>query len=134
MADRNGNNNISSGAMKDSIRKEQLALEANYEKLSTENDDDQNIVSWEKMQRAKQMMDLRMHASKLNKKMYEAQVREPEKSLLRLSQDQSVGLTREGGVCCKVHKGLAIEYHILGKFEVASMTNREHSDYRELLP
>ena len=75
-----------------------------------------------------------MEATKLNHKMHEACVREPDRALLRLSQDQSVGLTKEGGVCCRVHKGLAIEYHILGKFETASMANREHSNYRDLLP
>eukprot|EP00980_Cylindrotheca_fusiformis_P012276 scaffold3001_cov122-Cylindrotheca_fusiformis.AAC.1 len=79
-------------------------------------------------------MDLRMKANKLAQQMSEAAVKEPERRLLRLSQDQSVGLTKEGGVCCKVEKGLAIEYHILGKFEIASMENREHTDYRELLP
>ena len=122
------------GSMKDSLRKKIHELEAQYENLQTENDNDKNLMSWEMMKRGKQMMDLRMQAGKLNQQMYEAQVQEPDKSFLRLSQDQTVGLTREGGVCCKVNKGLAIEYHILGKFEIASMSNREHSDYRELLP
>jgi hypothetical protein len=48
----------------------------------------------------------------------EARQREPEKAQLRLNVAQTVGLTREGGVCCKVHKGLALEYHILGQVEV----------------
>lgn len=119
---------------KDFLKQEMRQLEAQYATLAAENEADTNLVSWNKVQRSKKMMDLRMQATKLNTKMHEAQVREPDRSLLRLSQDQSVGLTREGGVCCKVQKGLAIEYHILGKFEIASMTNREHLDYRELLP
>jgi len=119
---------------KDVLKQEMRNIEVQYETLANENELDTNLLSWNKVQRSKKMMDLRMQATKLNTRMHEAQVREPDKSLLRLSQDQSVGLTREGGVCCKVHKGLAIEYHILGKFEIASMTNREHMDYRDLLP
>ena len=119
---------------KESLKKEMREIEVQYEALANENELDTDLVSWNKFQRSKKMMDLRMLATKLNTKMHEAHVREPDKALLRLSQDQSVGLTREGGICCKVHKGLAIEYHILGKFELASMPNREHLDYRDLLP
>lgn len=119
---------------KETLKQEMREIEVQYEALANENELDTDLVSWNKFQRSKKMMDLRMQATKLNTKMHEAHVREPDKALLRLSQDQSVGLTREGGVCCKVHKGLAIEYHILGKFEIASMTNREHVDYRDLLP
>lgn len=119
---------------KESLKKEMREIEVQYEALANENGLDTDLVSWKKFQRSKKMMDLRMAATKLNTKLHEAHVREPDKALLRVSQDQSVGLTREGGVCCKVHKGLAIEYHILGKFEIASMTNREHMDYRDLLP
>jgi hypothetical protein len=118
---------------KDLVREEMRILEATYEELSTENELDTDLFSWKKLQRTKQFMDLRSQATKLNQKMHDAHVREPDRSILRLSRDQSVGLTKEGGVCCKVHKGLAIEYHILGKFEIASMENREHSDYRDLL-
>ena len=64
---------------------------------------------------AKQRMD------EMASKLRVAQQQEPEKSQLRLNMEQTVGLTREGGVCCKVHKGLALEYHILGKIEVGCM-------------
>jgi len=124
-------------SVKDMLRKEQVALNAEYQALLKAEENDTSIVSLDKLKRAKQMMDLRVEANKLTQKMNAAQVHEPDKSLLRLSQDQMVGLTREGGVCCKVNKGLAIEYHILGKFEIASMTNRDHQqsgDYRDLLP
>jgi hypothetical protein len=120
-------------SMKEVLQKEQECMIQQYEQLSNDNDRDESVVSWKKVKRQKQMMDLRMQATKLAQKMNEAAVREPERSILRLSQDQSFGLTREGGVCCKVQKGLAIEYHILGKFEIASMKNREHNDYRESL-
>ena len=47
-----------------------------------------------------------------------AKLQEPEKSQLRLSKAGNIGLSREGGVCVKVRKGLALEYHILGRMEV----------------
>jgi len=120
-------------SVKESLSKEHDSLVQKYNRLAQENERDDKLVSWDKLKRNKQMMDLRMQANKLSRNMNEAAVREPERSFLRLSQDQSLGLTREGGVCCKVQKGLAIEYHILGKFEIASMENREHNDYRESL-
>jgi len=119
---------------KDLLKEEMRLIEATYEGLATENEFDTDFFSWKKLQRSKQLMDLRSQATKISQKMHDAHIREPDKSHLRLSRDQSVGLTKEGGVCCKVHQGLAIEYHILGKFEIASMENRPHSDYKELLP
>ena len=121
-------------SLKDEIRQEQKEIKIQYDNLQREMDEDTSIVSFDKIRRAKRMVDLQEEANKLRLKLQEARIKEPERSSLRLSQDLRVGLTKEGGVCCKVPKGLAIEYHILGKFEVASMANREHSDYRELLP
>ena len=122
------------GSMKDELRKKQQELAKRYEELSNENEADTWIVSIDKLKRTKEMMDLRQQADRLTTKLNQVRVREPEKSLLRMSRNQKVGLTREGGVCCKVNKGLAIEYHILGKFEIASIENREHSNYKDLLP
>jgi hypothetical protein len=118
----------------ESIQKEVHELEMEYQMLQNANDEDDNLFSLDRLKRAKDMMDIRREATELNRAMQEERVREPERSLLRLSQDGEVGLTREGGVCCKKQKGVAMEYHILGKFEIASMANREHTDYRELLP
>jgi hypothetical protein len=42
-------------------------------------------------------------------------------------------LLPEGGICCKKSVGLNQEYHILGKFVVASIENRDHSDYHDAL-
>jgi hypothetical protein len=119
---------------KEILEKELHELEARYQKLSSQMELDDSLFSIDKIKRAKDMMDIRMEAEKIGKAVQNARVREPDRSLLRLSQDRSVGLTREGGVCCKKHKGVAVEYHILGHFEIASMENREHGDYRELLP
>jgi hypothetical protein len=48
-----------------------------------------------------------------------ASVAEPPSSILRFSPRGDVGLTREGGVCCKVNKGISLEYHILGRFYIS---------------
>lgn len=66
----------------------------------------------------KQSWNAKKHMDNMAIQLREARQREPEKSQLRLSTDQTIGLTREGGVCSKVHKGLALEYHILGQIEV----------------
>ncbi|KAL3898262.1 MAG: hypothetical protein SGARI_006720, partial [Bacillariaceae sp.] len=132
MANRSGEH--SGESTKDILQKELHELEARYAKLQTETELDESLISIDGFKRAKEMMDIRVEADKIGKAVQDARVREPEKALLRLSQDQSVGLTREGGVCCKKENGVAVEYHILGHFEIASMENREHKDYRELLP
>ncbi|KAG7349823.1 hypothetical protein IV203_012420 [Nitzschia inconspicua] len=119
---------------RETLEKELRGLEVQYEKLSSQMELDDSLFSLDKLKRAKDMMDIRVEAERIGKAVQTARVREPDRSLLRLSQDQSVGLTREGGVCCKKQKGVAVEYHILGHFEIASIPNREHGDYRELLP
>jgi hypothetical protein len=119
---------------KEILEKELRELEAQHRKLHNQMELDDSFFSLDKLKRAKEIIDIRMEADKIGKAILDARVREPDRSLLRLSQDQSVGLTREGGVCCKKHKGVAVEYHILGHFEIASMENREHGNYRELLP
>ena len=114
-------------------QKELRQLEVKYQSLQREMDGDQNLVSIDKFKRFQEMRDVRRDAKKISNAIDEERIREPKKSSLRLSQDQSVGLTQEGGICCKKQEGLAQEYHILGKFGVASMENREHSDYRDVL-
>jgi len=121
-------------SLKDALQEEQSQIASQYEALARANNEDPAILSWDKLKRSSKMMKLKQQATKLAHKRHELNIKEPDKSVLRLSQDQIVGLTRHGGVCCKVHKGLAIEYHMLGKFEIASTKNRDHSDYRELLP
>jgi len=120
-------------SLKEALKQEQSQIASQYEALARANHEDPYIVSWNKLKRSSKMMKLKQEITKLAHKRHELGILEPDKSLLRLSQDQEVGLTREGGVCCKVHKGLAVEYHMLGKFEIASMQNRDHKDYRELL-
>jgi len=116
---------------KESIRQQQEVLTKRYEMLNRENEEDKNIFSLKKIQRSKQLFDVRLDAQKLNERMHNARVREPGNDILRLSRDGKVGLTREGGVCCKVPKGLAVEYHILGRFGVASLDTKNRDNESE---
>jgi hypothetical protein len=123
-----------SSERKEAHEKQLRDLENKYARMRLGMEQDDSIISFGQLKRVLEMMDVRREADKLSKVVREERIKEPERSLLRLSQDQTVGLTKEGGVCCKKDKGMAVEYHILGKFELASMDNREHKDYRELLP
>ncbi|KAL3796838.1 hypothetical protein ACHAW5_002524 [Stephanodiscus triporus] len=64
---------------------------------------------------------LTREAGLVNYKLNLAAVRDPDRRLLRFTKDGNVGLTREGGVCCQVNKGPIVEYHILGRFGIASV-------------
>jgi hypothetical protein len=121
------------GTLKQSLREQQEMLSRRYEQLLRENEEDKSLISWTKLKRTKELVDLRIEGDRLRDRMNEARVREPDKSLLRLSRDQDVGLTREGGICYKVVKGLATEYHILGKFQVASIDIRDEDETSDSL-
>lgn len=50
---------------------------------------------------------------------YQATVqRYPEKTHMRFDSGRRVALSKEGGLCLKIHSGVAIEYHILGRVEI----------------
>eukprot|EP00544_Gedaniella_sp_CCMP2646_P007265 CAMPEP_0202486780 /NCGR_PEP_ID=MMETSP1361-20130828/5259_1 /ASSEMBLY_ACC=CAM_ASM_000849 /TAXON_ID=210615 /ORGANISM="Staurosira complex sp., Strain CCMP2646" /LENGTH=369 /DNA_ID=CAMNT_0049116013 /DNA_START=10 /DNA_END=1119 /DNA_ORIENTATION=- len=117
--------------IQDTLRAEQDRLMARYNDLTLEME---SAGVFDKIRISKEMLDIRMEAGKLGDQLNEARVREPEKSLLRLSRKGDVGLTKEGGVCCKVQKGLAIEYHILGKFGIASIQKRQNDLEENLMP
>jgi hypothetical protein len=118
---------------RDFYQKELRQMEVKYLSLKGEMDKDTNLVSLDKFKRFQEMREVRQEAHKVKRTIDEEIVKEPTKDTLRLSRDQTVGLTHEGGICCKKQNGLAQEYHILGKFELGSIDNRDHSDYRELL-
>lgn len=117
--------------MQDRLRAEQDELATRYDDLSREME---TAHMFDKLKIGKEMLDVRMEIGKVVDQLNEARVREPEKSLLRLSRKRDVGLTKEGGVCCKVAKGLAVEYHILGRFGVASIEKREEFEEGMLRP
>lgn len=121
-------------SLKDEIADELHLLNYQYEALRHENEVDERWFSMDKMKRQKEMTDLKKRIQKLEERQREARLREPERSQLRLSRRGDVGLSKEGGVCCKVHKGLAMEYHILGRMEVGSMEIRDdHDEYKDLV-
>jgi hypothetical protein len=117
--------------LRDELQKQHMSLTDRYEDLSAEME---TASVWDKLKLGKQMLNVRMELGKVEQQLQEARVKEPEKSLLRLSRKRDVGLTKEGGVCCKVVKGFAVEYHILGKFGLASIEKREEMKEQKLKP
>lgn len=126
-------NNKGSANLRETYRQELKETELRYNALQNEMDNDAHLFSLQRFQRFRELSDLRKQAHKCTEVLREVEVKEPKKSQLRLSRDQSVGLTHEGGLCLRKQTGLSHEYHILGSFEVASIENRDHKDYRDAL-
>ena len=90
-----------------------------YERIQFQlESDSRGLLNVDHLKLMQQSWNAKKHMDQMALKLRDARQQEPEKSQLRLNTDQTIGLTREGGVCCKVHKGLALEYHILGQIEV----------------
>jgi hypothetical protein len=115
---------------KDMLMEEQRRLSRQYKQIEEEQEEDERLVSWDQMKRMKKLMELRLQLDRVATELQRAREWEPEKSQLRMSQDGRVSLTKEGGVSCNVRKGLALEYHILGKMELASVKHEDddHDD------
>jgi len=105
---------------KEILQQEYNLVAAEYDQLQRENEEDERLFSVEQLGRFSRIAQLRNTLKRLENRIHEAKQREPEKSQLRLSRTGDVGLSREGGVCLKVHKGVNIEYHILGRMELAN--------------
>lgn len=125
-------------AYKDRLQKEYRETATRYDSLQQEKEDDLRLISWDKFTRMKTEVKLRKRLQELDRKIQEARQREPEKAQLRLSRKGDVGLTKDGGVCCKVQKGLALEYHILGRMEIAAEEKvhgdgETHEEYEDLV-
>jgi hypothetical protein len=110
---------------KDSLAKKQRLLNEQYEQA---NRDMEEANLWDKIKLGKDLMDLRMQIEKVSTELNRIKVIEPEKQQLRFSPRGDVALTKEGGLCCRVAKGLAVEYHILGKFGVAAAPHHDDED------
>lgn len=80
------------------LRAEELDEEIAAEGLFSIN----RFKSWTELQRLKVSM------QETAERLMGASVAEPNESILKMSQDGTVGLTKQGGVCCKVNKGIAI--------------------------
>jgi hypothetical protein len=114
---------------KDILMDEQRRLSRQYKQIEEEQEEDKRLVSWDQMKRMKKLMELRIQLDRVATELQRAREWEPEKSQLRMSQDGRVSLTKEGGVSCNVRKGLALEYHILGKMELASVKHEDDDDH-----
>lgn len=121
------NNNIQFGGRREELKKELDEVTRKYEDL-TQQIEEEGFFSLRKMKLTRDIVQVSMDARMVNAKLNDARVIEPDKSLLRMSQDGNVGLTKEGGVVCKVMKGAVREYHILGKFALASVEPRQEID------
>lgn len=125
------------GSVKDELGHMLRELKLQYETLEMEGQQDTRLFSMDHLKRMKDMYRIKQDIEKVSQQLQQARQREPERSQLRLSRDGRVGLSKEGGVCCKVQKGLASEYHILGRMEVASIQieddETEHDDYQNLV-
>lgn len=117
--------------LRSELQKRHRTLTDRYEDLLAEME---TASVWDKLKLGKQMLDARAELGRVEQQLQEARVKEPERSLLRLSRKGDVGLTKEGGVCCKVVKGFAVEYHILGKFGLASIEKRDDMNDPKLKP
>lgn len=115
---------------KDNLQKQFRKLSNTYQVLKTKDDEDEKLISWGRVTRMKDEIKIRGQLKELQSKIDEARQRDPDLDHLRLSRKGDVGLTRDGGVCCKVQKGLALEYHILGRMEIAA-EETDHGDIHE---
>ena len=119
------NRNGSDPTIKESLQNELARIEDQIQQLQQEKENI-NPFSLDRIKISSEIGKLRRKAESTAGKINFASVTDPEKRLLRFTRDEDVGLTREGGVCCKVEKGrMMVEYHILGTLSIA---NVESSD------
>ena len=122
--------------MKEALQKEYKKVSSRYEDLVQESEEDTRLFSMDHLSRTKDMMQTRNLMKRLEQRIQEARQREPDRAQLRLSRRGDVGLSKEGGVCLKVQKGLALEYHILGRMELASVQKElpdNHEEFEDLV-
>ncbi|CAB9497815.1 expressed unknown protein [Seminavis robusta] len=111
-----------SEAFKDYLRGELNRLVEKYEDLTSEGENDERLFSLDGVKRAKKMIDLRKQIKTTNERITQARIRDPEKSMLRLSRRGDIGVTKEGQVCYKADaNGASAEYLVLGRMEMASI-------------
>lgn len=111
--------------MKDAVKDDIKKIEEQIIKLQKKKDDIKNPFNLDGIKISSEIFKLKQDLDMMNQRLSFAMVRQPDKNLLRYSPDGDVGLTKEGGVCCEVKKGPVVEYHILGRFGVASVQKEE---------
>ncbi len=111
--------------MKDAFREEIQKVEDQIIQLQKKKEDIKNPFNLDGIKISREIFKLKQGLDLLNQRLSFAMVQQPDKNLLRFSPSGDVGLTKEGGVCCEVKKGPVVEYHILGRFGVASVQKEE---------
>ena len=110
----------SSLSTRETLVGELKTIEGQISKLRKKKDSIRNPFDFDGIKISREIFRLRREAGIVQSKVNFAAITEPDRTLLRFTKDGSVGLTREGGVCCKKNKGPVVEYHILGRFSIAS--------------
>jgi hypothetical protein len=111
--------------IKDAFREEIKKIEDQIIQLQKKKEDIKNPFNLDGIKISREIFKLKQDLDILNQRLSFAMVQQPDKNLLRFSPSGDVGLTKEGGVCCEVKKGPVVEYHILGRFGVASVQKEE---------
>jgi hypothetical protein len=108
--------------VKDSYATELKKIENQIQKLREKKAEIKNPFNLDGIKISREIGRLQRKAELTAGKLNFASVVEPDKRLLRFTKDMDVGLTKEGGVCCKVEKApMVVEYHILGCFSVSNV-------------
>jgi len=124
-------NNVEFGGRKEELKRQFQEVTDKYKDLN-DKIEQEGFISLEKIKLTREMFQVSMDARMINAKLNDARVLEPDKSILTISKDGDIGLTREGGVVCKVMKGAVMEYHILGRFALVAMDlTKEDEQERE---
>jgi hypothetical protein len=121
-----------SHSWKDILQEEHRALAVQHQNAVQEMDSD-SLFSFDRVKHMKKLYQINKQLEKVKLQIKQAQQRQPERSQLRLSTHGDVALSKEGGVCRKVNKGLAFEYHILGRIQVGGVHHIEDHDVHEEL-
>jgi hypothetical protein len=111
----------SSSGARESLVGELRNIKERVARLRRKKDGIKNPFDLDGIKISREISRLKREAGIVNGKLNFAAVREPDRRLLRFSKNGDVGLTREGGGSCQVNKGLIVEYHILGRFSIASV-------------
>ena len=109
----------SQSSVKEAYMKELQSIDEKVGQLQKKKDEINNPFSLEGFNIGRDIGKLMRQADAISTKMFNLSVTEPDRKLLKFTRDGDVGLTKEGGVCCRVQKGPVTEYHILGRFSSA---------------
>merc|ERR1712127_871889 len=93
-------------SVKEAFVKELKGIEEQIAKLQQKKEEIRNPFNLDGIKISREIFRLNGEAEQVNGKLNFAVVKEPDKGLLRFSKDGDVGLTKEGGLCCQVKKGV----------------------------